>query len=266
MPGNVAPGSAACTRQVTGEPSHRWPCLRLRQRREARRHHSSGLRRTWAQNPNRTVSAVVTEDGTIRAQSHSPCCLQAGRGPRSSAAVMPSVCRSLTSMRPHAGPRRRAKSHQMLMRPTPFGSAAARMTASRRLCVIGHGRIDPDLYRYARTFWPAYQHRRKGLKLSFGKLFFDQARRSRNWSFDKPSPFKVERVRDPAPDMSLVDSALAALINSNPGLIEIAEALGRHDRRPSRCVSCDLVRRCASTLLPCDRIQWDRFRHRSGGR
>src|SRR5947207_15941422 len=52
--------------------------------------------------------------------------------------------------------------------------------------------------------------------------------RGRNWSLDKPSPFEAERVRDPAPDMSLVNSALAALIESNPELkgIEIAEAWG----------------------------------------
>jgi glycine/D-amino acid oxidase-like deaminating enzyme len=88
--------------------------------------------------------------------------------------------------------------------------------------------LSPDLFRYALTFWPTYLHRRNGLKISFGKSFFDQLMRGTNWSLDKPSPFETERVRDPAPDMSLVNAALASLIKSNPELkdVEIAEAWG----------------------------------------
>ncbi|GAA0008217.1 hypothetical protein BRDID11002_82240 [Bradyrhizobium diazoefficiens] len=64
--------------------------------------------------------------------------------------------------------------------------------------------------------------------MSFGKSFFDQLMRGTSWSLDKPSPFETERVRDPAPDMSLVNAALSALIKSNPELkdIKIAEAWG----------------------------------------
>ncbi|MEN3382179.1 MAG: hypothetical protein V7608_2223, partial [Hyphomicrobiales bacterium] len=60
------------------------------------------------------------------------------------------------------------------------------------------------------------------------KSFFDQLTRGTNWSLDRPSPFEAERVRDPEPDMSLVNSALVALIQSNPVLkgVEIAEAWG----------------------------------------
>jgi hypothetical protein len=66
----------------------------------------------------------------------------------------------------------------------------------------------------------------------FGKSFFDQFVRGTNWSLDKPSPFETARVRDLAPDMSLVS---AALIKSNPELkdIEVAEAWGGTiDRTP----------------------------------
>ncbi|WP_204349516.1 hypothetical protein, partial [Stenotrophomonas maltophilia] len=80
----------------------------------------------------------------------------------------------------------------------------------------------------AKTFWPTYLERRKGLKIRFGTAFFEQLMRDSNWSFDKPSPFEAERVRDPAPDMQLVESALAGFIASNPALagIKIAEAWG----------------------------------------
>jgi glycine/D-amino acid oxidase-like deaminating enzyme len=52
--------------------------------------------------------------------------------------------------------------------------------------------------------------------------------RGTSWSLDKPSPFEAERVRDPAPDMLLVNSALAALVKAHPELkgIDVAEAWG----------------------------------------
>lgn len=98
------------------------------------------------------------------------------------------------------------------------------------LALRGRGTVElsPDLFRYARNFLPTYQNRRKGLKLSLGRSFFDQLIRGTNWSLDKPSPFEAERVRDPAPDMELVNEALGELIRSNPALkdITIAEAWG----------------------------------------
>lgn len=105
-----------------------------------------------------------------------------------------------------------------------------RLDGGFTLALRGRGTVElsPDLFRYARTFLPTYQHRKKGLKLSIGKSFFEQLIRGTNWSFDKPSPFEAERVRDPAPDMELVNSALRELITSNPELkdIKIAEAWG----------------------------------------
>jgi len=113
---------------------------------------------------------------------------------------------------------------------TDFFCIRRRLDGGFTLALRNRGTVElsPDLFRYARTFWPTYLHRRNGLKMSFGKSFFDQLMRGTSWSFDKPSPFETERVRDPAPDMSLVSAALASLIKSNPELkdIEIAEAWG----------------------------------------
>jgi hypothetical protein len=66
----------------------------------------------------------------------------------------------------------------------------------------------------------------------FGKSFFDQFVRGKNWSLDKPSPFETARVRHPAPDMSLVSGAL---IKSNPELKDIWHlARSRQARRRHR--------------------------------
>jgi glycine/D-amino acid oxidase-like deaminating enzyme len=70
--------------------------------------------------------------------------------------------------------------------------------------------------------------------------------RGTSWSFDKPSPFETERVRDPAPDMSLVNSALAALIEVESRIEGHRDrgSLGRHDRLHARHHSRDLAGRC----------------------
>lgn len=113
---------------------------------------------------------------------------------------------------------------------TDFFCIRRRLDGGLTLALRGRGTVEltPDLIRYARTFLPTYRQRRKGLKIAFGKPFLDQLLRGTNWPLDRPSPFEAERVRDPAPDMTLVEEALAALITSNPDLkgIEIAEAWG----------------------------------------
>jgi len=113
---------------------------------------------------------------------------------------------------------------------TDFFCIRRRLDGGLTLALRGRGTVEltPDLIRYARTFLPTYRQRRKGLKIAFGKPFLDQLLRGTNWPLDRPSPFEAERVRDPAPDMSLVEEALAALITANPDLkgIQIAEAWG----------------------------------------
>jgi glycine/D-amino acid oxidase-like deaminating enzyme len=172
------------------------------------------------------VSAVVTEKGTIRTSS----VLLAG-GAWSSL-----FCRRHDIELPiglvNATACRTTPAPEITMGAlgTDFYCIRRRLDGGFTLALRGRGTVEvsPDLFRYAKTFWPTYRQRRKGLKLSFGKSFFDQLMRGTSWSLDKPSPFETERVRDPAPDMSLVTSALAALIASNPELkgIECAEAWG----------------------------------------
>ena len=172
------------------------------------------------------VSAVVTEKGAIRTQS----VLLAGGAwsslfCRRHGIELPIGLVNATACRTTPAPE-----ITMGALGTDFYCIRRRLDGGFTLALRGRGTVEvsPDLFRYAKTFWPTYKQRRKGLKLSFGKSFFDQIMRGTSWSLDKPSPFETERVRDPAPDMSLVNSALAALIKSNPDLkgIEVAEAWG----------------------------------------
>ncbi len=105
-----------------------------------------------------------------------------------------------------------------------------RLDGGYTVALRGRGTVEltPDLFRYARAFWPTWRQTRKGLKLSLGRAFFDQLTRGADWRLDRPSPFEAERVRDPAPDMALVNTALASLVASHPELqgIAIAEAWG----------------------------------------
>jgi glycine/D-amino acid oxidase-like deaminating enzyme len=172
------------------------------------------------------VSAVVTEKGTIRTQS----VLLAGGAwsslfCRRHGIALPIGLVNATACRTTPAPEITSGALG-----TDLYCIRRRLDGGFTLALRNRGTVElsPDLFRYARAFLPTYRHRRKGLKLSFGKSFFDQLRRGTNWSLDKPSPFEAERVRDPEPDMSLVNSALAALIESNPELkgIKIAEAWG----------------------------------------
>ncbi|MHB0773005.1 NAD(P)/FAD-dependent oxidoreductase [Bradyrhizobium sp. 1.29L] len=170
------------------------------------------------------ANAVVTEKGTIRAQS----VLLAG-GAWSSL-----FCRR------HGIELPIGLVDGTACRTTPAPEITAGALGTESYCIRrrddgaftlafrGRGTVEltPDLLHYARNFWPSYKYRRSGVKLSFRKSFFSQLLRGTNWSFDQPSPFEAERVRDPVPDMSLVNLALAALIKSTPELknIKIEEA------------------------------------------
>jgi glycine/D-amino acid oxidase-like deaminating enzyme len=105
-----------------------------------------------------------------------------------------------------------------------------RLDGGYTLALRGRGTVEltPDLLRHARAFWPTYMQRRAGLKLRVGASFFRQLVRGATWSFDETSPFEAVRILDPAPDQSLVRSALDALVRQNPSLagIQVAEAWG----------------------------------------
>jgi glycine/D-amino acid oxidase-like deaminating enzyme len=85
--------------------------------------------------------------------------------------------------------------------------------------------ILPESFPLARHFLPALMLDWKGLRLRFGRRFFDAARLKRRWSLDSVSPFETVRVLDPEPVDWILDDALASLKQCYPAFeaIEIAE-------------------------------------------
>lgn len=71
--------------------------------------------------------------------------------------------------------------------------------------------IVPDSFRLFREFLPALKVDWSGLRLRFGKRFFDEARLKRRWTLDETSPFEEVRVLDPEPVTSILDEAAASL-------------------------------------------------------
>jgi len=85
--------------------------------------------------------------------------------------------------------------------------------------------LTPDAFRYMRAFWPAYRQGVVALNLKFGKPFFEALATPRHWAFDQPSPFERVRVLDPAPEVRVLDAALANLKSAYPALgqVKVAE-------------------------------------------
>lgn len=85
--------------------------------------------------------------------------------------------------------------------------------------------IMPDSFRLFREFLPALKLDRAGLRLRFGKRFFDEARLKRRWGLDEVSPFEQVRILDPEPVRPILDEAEASLRSYFPAFqnMRIAE-------------------------------------------
>jgi len=85
--------------------------------------------------------------------------------------------------------------------------------------------IIPDAFRYLGKFWTAFQQGRPGIKLKFGKAFFEALGTPHDWAFDKPTPFEATRILDPEPDLNVLNKALANFKTGYPALrgLKIAE-------------------------------------------
>lgn len=76
--------------------------------------------------------------------------------------------------------------------------------------------LTPTHFRHALAFSPLLKLDRAGVRIRVGKRFFDEARMPRRWALDKASPFEAVRVLDPAPYVSILDEAYAALQSDFP--------------------------------------------------
>jgi len=111
---------------------------------------------------------------------------------------------------------------------TPGFTMRRRTDGGYTVAMRNRGRIDltPDSFRYARQFWPTYKQRWQHAKVRFGMPFFQALMQSRNWAFDKESPFEAMRIVDPEPDDAMLARGLAELKEAFPALagIKVARA------------------------------------------
>ena len=71
--------------------------------------------------------------------------------------------------------------------------------------------IVPESFTQFFRFLPALRLDRHGLRLRFGKAFFDSVRRKRRWRLDEPTPFEEVRILDPEPVDDILDEARLSL-------------------------------------------------------
>jgi len=74
----------------------------------------------------------------------------------------------------------------------------------------------PDSLRYLREFLPTIRKEHGSLRLRLNAQSLREFRAPRNWPLDRPSPFEAARVLDPAPNRTLNQEALAAMIKLYP--------------------------------------------------
>lgn len=165
------------------------------------------------------VSGVVTEMGTIRTQS--VICANgawASMFLRHHGVSLPQASIRATSFRtsPVAG-------------VTEGGISTPKFTFRRRedggftVGLSGRGRLEiaPQGLRYAREFWPMFKSRFDKISIRLGRSFIEGPEAWSTWSLDQVSPFERVRVLDPAPQQSLIDQALAAIVEAYPQLAGI---------------------------------------------
>ncbi len=76
--------------------------------------------------------------------------------------------------------------------------------------------ITPASFEHFFDFLPTLRVDWRGLRLRFGKRFFEERRLKRTWALDEASPFESIRVLDPEPDMSVLRVAQSALQDCYP--------------------------------------------------
>lgn len=84
--------------------------------------------------------------------------------------------------------------------------------------------VVPDNFQLLFDFLPALKAEWRGLKLRFGKEFFDTARMKRRWQMDEVTPFEQMRILDPAPVDWVLDDAVAGLKKDYPAFRPMVEA------------------------------------------
>ena len=114
--------------------------------------------------------------------------------------------------------------------------SAGKCTARKRLdggYTVTHNFVSvadivPDSFRLFFDFLPVFKLDWRGLRLRFGKRFFEEAKLARRWELDQISPFEQVRILDPEPAQWILDEAAAEIKKVFPAFanMQIAETWG----------------------------------------
>lgn len=216
-------GGVSCPSDGRAEPSLAAPLIGQAARKLGATLHQTCAVRGLETSAGR-VSAVVTEKGRVKASSvvlaggawSSMFCGAQGIN-------LPSGNVQGTAMRTEVAPEVTAGTMN-----APGFCLRRRLDGSYTLALAGRGtwELTPRGIRYAREFMQTFKARRKGLKYTVGRSFFEGPGAFTRWRLDEVSPFEKFRVLDPAPDMAIVREAIAALHTTYPALsgVKVAQA------------------------------------------
>jgi glycine/D-amino acid oxidase-like deaminating enzyme len=78
-----------------------------------------------------------------------------------------------------------------------------------------------EALRFLPAFWQTFRQERAGIRLRFGRSFFDALATPKRWRADEVTPFEKVRVLDPTPSGKILGEALAYLGQAFPALKDV---------------------------------------------
>jgi glycine/D-amino acid oxidase-like deaminating enzyme len=79
----------------------------------------------------------------------------------------------------------------------------------------------PDSLRFLSKFWPSVRQEGSAIKPRLNAQSWRELRTPRRWPLDRPSPFEITRVLDPAPNRALNREAREAMARIYPQFLEV---------------------------------------------
>jgi glycine/D-amino acid oxidase-like deaminating enzyme len=79
----------------------------------------------------------------------------------------------------------------------------------------------PDSMRYLREFWASMRKEGSAIKPRLNAQSWREFRAPRRWPLDRPSPFEITRVLDPAPDKAMNREAREAMARIYPRFLDV---------------------------------------------
>jgi len=164
------------------------------------------------------VSAVVTEHGTIRCQA---VVVAGGAWTRyfcgNLGVDLPQLLTRASVLRTEpleGGPTCSANNEEFAFRKRADGGYTVAYGMRT------HTDLTPDSFRLFFKYIEALKSQMGALQIHLGKRFFDEMKRPRRWSLDRPTVFEAVRTLDPDPVVPYVDNGLREFVSVFPKLAD----------------------------------------------